>query len=401
MKTITRFTTAALIVLSAAVPLAADIVVSVEVPTKDDGGRERAARESRHEEALYDAAVSSLDEHEWRRAVTLFQRVAALRMEHADAAFYWLAYAQNKAGMRSEALSTLMEFRKTYPKSRWAEDGKALEVEIRQSAGQAVAPEHVDDEDVKLMALIPLMQSEPQRAIPQIETILSGQTARKTKERALFVLTQCDSPQAYAIVMKVAKGQEHPELQNPAVRYLGAMGNEESRKVLTEVYAQTQDVKVKRTVLRSYVIAGDRVRLANLAKEEQNPELRADAVMQLGMLGARTELGNLYAAEPNTEIRKRIIQAMFIGGSAERLAAIAKTEKVPELRVAAIRNIGLLGSSSTLVSIYEREANVDVRRAIVRALAGQQNAKALEQLAEKEKDASLKREIAAQIDQLR
>jgi hypothetical protein len=28
------------------------------------------------------------------------------------------------------------------------EDGKTLEVEIRQSAGQVIQPEHVDDEDV-------------------------------------------------------------------------------------------------------------------------------------------------------------------------------------------------------------------------------------------------------------
>ena len=69
-------------------------------------------------------------------------------------------------GARSEALSTLLQLQKSYPKSKWVEDGKTLEVEIRQSAGQQIEPEHVDDEDVKLMAINGLMNSDPERAIP-------------------------------------------------------------------------------------------------------------------------------------------------------------------------------------------------------------------------------------------
>ena len=133
---------------------------------------EKAERAVEKEEELYEKATSALDEHEWRKAAQTFRRVADLKMIHADAAMYWLAYAQGKMGQRSEALSTLLDLKKTFPKSKWAEDAKSLEVEVRQSAGQKIEPEHVDDEDVKLMAINGLMTSDPDRAMPILENIL-------------------------------------------------------------------------------------------------------------------------------------------------------------------------------------------------------------------------------------
>lgn len=42
-----------------------------------------------------------------------------MRLGHADGALYWKAYAENKVGQRADALSTLVELQKSYPKSRW------------------------------------------------------------------------------------------------------------------------------------------------------------------------------------------------------------------------------------------------------------------------------------------
>ena len=161
------------------------------------GERERAEEKAEREEELYDSATESLDDHDWRAAASRFQRVAEMRLSHADAALYWLAYSQGKMGARSEALSTLLQLQKSYPKSKWIEDGKTLEVEIRQSAGQQIEPEHVDDEDVKLMAINGLMNSDPERAIPILEGILNGHQPVKLKERALFVLSQSGSQRAF------------------------------------------------------------------------------------------------------------------------------------------------------------------------------------------------------------
>jgi HEAT repeat protein len=377
-----------------AAPLATEVWMLPDAPQS----RERE-RTSDREDALYDRGFDALDEHDWKRAATAFRSVADMKLTHADAALYWLGYSENKLGQRSEALATLLAFQKAYPKSRWVEDAKALEVEIRQSAGQQIAPERVADDDVKLMALNSILGTEPGRAIPIIEKILVSNNSDKVKERALFVLMQSGSPQAYEVVAKVAKGSR-PELQKPAIRYLGIMGGAQSRKLLGDVYTSSSDVRVKKSVLKSYMLANDRTQLLTLAKAEQAPELRAEAVAQLGLLGAKNELSDLYTTESAVDVRKRIIQAMFIGGSSDKLFDIARSERVPELRVAAITNLGLMGGARTgaqLVTMYESDNSGDVRHAVVKALFLQGNARALIDLARKEKDPQLKKDLVQKI----
>jgi HEAT repeat protein len=353
------------------------------------------------EEDLYDSATDALDDHDWRRAASEFRKVAAMKMSHADSAMYWLAYAQNKMGQRSEALSTIIDLQKSYPKSKWNEDAKALEVEIRQSAGQKIQPEHVGDEDLKLMAIMGLMQSDPERAIPILEGILSStNNSSKVKDRALFVLSQSSSPRAAEILANVAKGSAHHDLQSKAIRYLGIMGGENSRRVLADVYNSSSDASVKKSILRSYMISGDKGRLLTLARGEQNADLRAEAVQQLGVMGAREELSQLYESESSIDVKKKIIQAMFIGGNAQKLGELARTESNLDLKLAAIRNLGLLGGSRSgqlLFSLYESDSRPEIRKGVIQGLFLQSNAKGLVDLARKEKDPELKRAIVEKL----
>jgi HEAT repeat protein len=381
------------------------VVAANDERERDRAERERARAEEKatKEEDLYDSATDSLDDHDWRRSATLFRRVAEMHMSHAGAALYWLAYAQAKMGARSEALSTLLQLETEYPKSKWMEDGKTLEVEIRQSAGQQIEPEHVDDEDVKLMAISGLMNSDPSRAIPILEGILTGHQPVKIKERALFVLSQSSSPHAFDIVVQTAKNGP-PDLRDRAVRFLGIMGGERNRIVLTDIYNSTADVQVKKSVLKSYMIAGDRTRLLSLAKGEPNAELRADAVLQLGVIGARNELTELYSSESSIDVRKKILQAMFIGGNSEKLAEIARNEKVLELKVTAIRNLGLLGggrSGDLLLSLFNSDSRPEVRKAVIDALFIQGNAKTLVALARAEKNPETRHEIVQKLSIMR
>jgi HEAT repeat protein len=370
---------------------------------RKDRDKERADAKVEKEEDLYDSGTDALDDHEWRRAAASFRKVAEMHMQHADAALYWLAYAEGKMGARSEALSTLLELNKSYPKSKWVEDGRVLEVEIRQSAGEPIAPEHVDDEDVKLMAINGLMNSDPERAIPILEGILNGHQPVKLKERALFVLSQSGSQRAFDIVVRTAKSGP-PDLRERAVRTLGILGGERSRAVLTDIYNATTDIDVKKSVMKSYMISGDRTRLLALAKAESNTELRADAVLQLGVIGARNELTELYGSEPSIEVRKKILQAMFIGGNSEKLAEIARNEKVLDLKVTAIRNLGLLGggrSGDLLLSLYNTDSRYEVRKGVIEALFIQGNAKTLVNLARNEKDPETKHEIIQKLSVMR
>jgi len=79
-----------------------------------------------------------------------------------------------------------------------------------------------------------------------------------------------------------------------------------------------------------------------------------------------------------------------------KLADLAKTEKDPSLRAEAIKSLGLMGDhgrSDVLVDIYKSDTDVKVRHAVLQALFLQQNGKALVDLARNEKDPVMKQEI--------
>jgi HEAT repeat protein len=367
--------------------------------------KEKEKQEARveKEQDLYEEGTDALDDHDWRRAAKSFEKVVAMRMSHADAATYWLAYAQNKTGQRAEALDTLLALQKNYPQSKWVRDGKQLELEIRQGSGQQINPKGVDDEDLKLMAINGLMQTDPEQAVPILEHLLNSSQSAKIKDRALFVLSQSSSQKAYEVLSRVAKGGR-PELQSRAIRYLGISGGERNRGLLADIYNSSNDVAIKKSVLKSYMISGDRARVLTLAKSETNPELRAEAVTQLGVMGARNELSELYSSETDVNVRKKIIQAMFIGGSADKLAEIARSEPVLELKLTAIKNLGLLGGKSSgteLLSLYRSDNRQEVREQIIKAFFIQNNAKQLVELARTEKDPELKREIVSKLSLMR
>jgi HEAT repeat protein len=397
MKTLIAFTIAAWPLLASLAPLTS--ISSDAVTTWDEKEKDTQDAKVEKEQDLYEEASDAFDDHNWREAAKLYQKVADMRMSHADAALYWLAKSQNNLGMRSEALNTILDLQKSYPKSKWNEDAKALEIEVRQSAGQRIEPEHVADEELKLMALNGLMQSDAEQAIPIIERLLQSSNSEKLKDRALFVLSQSSSPRALDILSRTAKNGP-PDLRARAIRYLGIMGGDRSRQILTDVYNSSSDPDVKKSILKSYMISGDRGRLLALAKSESDPDLRSEAVMQLGVMGAKDELSQLYSTEQSIDVRKRIIQAMFIGGNVEKLADLARNEPVLELKVAAIRNIGLLGgdrSSQFLLSLYNTDSRPEIRKTVINSLFIQGNARALVDLARREKDIDLKKSIVSKL----
>jgi hypothetical protein len=151
-----------------------------------------------------------------------------------------------------------------------------------------------------------------------LEGILQGTASPKLKARALFVLAQSDSPRARTVIANVAKGSALPDLQEKAIQYLGVHGGRDNRALLSEIYAGSNDVAVKRRVLRAFMVAGARDRVMAAATGEQNAELRAEAVQQLGVMGAHAELAQLYQKETSVDVKKRILQAMFVGGDATR-----------------------------------------------------------------------------------
>jgi HEAT repeat protein len=355
-------------------------------------------------ERTYERASKSLDQGKWDQALAGFDEVVRMKSPRADGALYWKAYSLNKLGRRDEALEALETLRGGYPQSRWLNDAKALDIEVRQAAGQTVSPEKAEDEDLKLMALTGLVHSDPDRAIPMLEKMLQGTESPKLKERALFVLAQSGSPRAKEIITGLARGSGNPDMQLKAIQYLGLFGGGESRQLLADLYASNPGKEAKRAILQGFMTSGDRQRLLAAAKGEQDAELRKHAIVLLGASGGRTELREMFQSEQSAGIRESILQALFVGGDTEKLLEVARSEKDPDVRRKAIHFLGVSGASrtgDTLVSIYQSEQDPSIRRQVIQGLFVQGNAKALVDLARKETDPSMKKDIVSKLALMR
>ncbi len=381
-------------------PAAAQVAESLRGGTPDGGMAFSFVdpQADRRDERDYQRAMRSLDERRWNAAVQQFNGIPA-NDPRGDAALYWKAYALNKLGRRSEALGAIAQLQKTAPASRWLNDAKALEIEIRQASGQTVSPEAESDDDLKLIAINSLMNTDPERAIPALEKLLNSTNPPKYKERALFVLMQSGSPKAREVVTRIARGGSNPDLQMTAIQYLGLFGGKESRQTLADLYSSLSEPEAKRKVLQALFLGHDREKLLAVAKQEKNPDLRRDAIQNLGLAGGSNELAELYRSEPSPDLRKAIIQGLFLAHAADRLGDLARAEKDPDVRRDAISKMGLMGKSTApaLLAIYSSDPDKTIRKAVLQALFLQHNAPALIEIARKETDPELKRACVQQL----
>ncbi len=352
----------------------------------------------------YRDGIGNIDDHRYERAMDRFDRVIEAKWSRADGAYYWKAYALNKLGKRDEALAALAEIPKQFPQSHWINDAKALQVEIQQAKGAGASPESQSDEDLKILAINSLMNTEPDRAVPLLEKVINDpKNNLGIKGRALFVLSQVRSDKAREIVSQYAKGGSNPDLQIRAVGYLGAFRSKDSQQTLADVYASVSDVSVKRAVLRSMMTSRDAAHLFSAAKSEQNVDLRREAIRDLGLVRATTELAQLYSTETNADLKETIIESIWLSRDVDKLIDIAKNEKDARLRSDGIHRLGMMRdtkAADALAAMYASESDKTIRVQIMTALWQDGACKQLVDAIRAEKDTSLKAEGVRRLGQM-
>src|SRR5580704_16059916 len=295
-------------------------------------------------DAAYDDGTRALDDHNYEEAARRFDAVINSKSPRAEGALYWKAYALNRLGRRDDALSALSMLRRDYPKSRWLNDAQALEAEVKQGSGQVASPTQESNEDLKLMAINSLMGADPDRAMPLLEGLLKGNSTPRVKDRAMFVLTQNQSPRAQQILGQYAKGAGNPDLQMRAIRYIGMAGTSDARQQLASIYNASNDVSVKRQVIQALMISNARDTLVTLAKNEKDADLRADAIRQLGIIGATDQLLQLYSSDSDPKAKRAVIEGLFIHNDAKALVDLARKEADPAMKRSIVERLSLMRS---------------------------------------------------------
>jgi tetratricopeptide (TPR) repeat protein len=383
----TRF---AIIVMTAVLPVGAQIDSGLSMAFQDSVHAERDRSDHN-----YRRGQTYLDKHDYADAIEAFKEAIQDKSQRAEGALYWLAYAQNKLGKRSDSLATLAQLKSTYPNSRWLEDAQALELEVKQASGARMSPDAAGDEDMKLLVLNSLVNSDPDRVVPMLEKLLKGNNSPRVKERALFVLAQSHSPESRQMIANVAMGKYNPDLQAKAIEYLGVFGGREATSTLTDIYKSSSDPQIKRAILHGFMISGAKDAVLSVARNETNPELRVDAIHQLGVMGGSAELMQLYTPDAPIEVKKAVLQGLFVSGQSDKILEIARTDKDINMRREAIRQLGPMGrnkAGDALPQLYAKETDASLKKDVLNSLFIQGNAPAIIEIAKKETDPTLKRE---------
>ena len=358
-----------------------------------------------NEDNLYEAGKRALDAHRWDEALEDFNLLVSRAGNRADAGLYWKAYALNKLGRRDEATAAIAELRKSYASSKWLDDAKALELEVQQAAGKPVSPDQQADEDLKLIAINSIMQSDPDRAIPLLENLLKSSSSPKLKERAVFVLAQSGSPRARQILEQIARGGGNPDLQVKAIEYMrqGRGRNEINPDLLPEIYASANDTMVKRVILDTYASNREWDRILQAARTEKNHDLFQRAVDILGNHEGQPELWQLFPAQTSADDKVLILDRMYNNGNIDRIAEVVRNEKDPKVRSTAIRVLAQqkANTADTLVAVYGTEQDEKIKQSIVDSLFSQRNAKAMVELARAEKDPKMKLRIVDRLGNMK
>jgi HEAT repeat protein len=330
----------------------------------------QSARDASRTDATYQNGLRELDLGHWDRAVADFNASAAHDRATRDAALYWKAYAQEHAGEVEQALSTLATMRAEFHDSRWLRDAGALELELRAQTGAPPNPSAQPDEELKLLAINSLMQSDPDRAVPILQKLLKSDASEKLKDRALFVLSQSSSPAAASTLDQICRDSSNPALQRKAIRYLGMMGKPQALDQLVSIYKSSSDVQLKRDILHSLMTrSGSGDFLLDVAKTEQNPELRRDAIRQLGITGAQDQLRQLYNSTTSLDDKKTILKSLAFHSDPEWLEHVYKTDQNPEIRHAALNALFIQQNGKALIDLARTEKDPKWKQEIVQKMS--------------------------------
>ena len=296
------------------------------------GGRDRD-----NDDRAYERGQKALDGRRWEEALESFTQVANGSGTRVDGALYWKAYALVKLGRRDEALVAIAQLRKTYASSRWLDDTKVLEFEMKQASGQKSPPEAEADEELKLMALNGLMQSDPERALPLLENLLKASSSAKLKERVLFVLAQSNSTGGKQLLERVARGGAgNPDLQLKAVHYISATSRKnDNRQLLWDIYSKSTDDQVRREVIRGLRESQDKEHLLQIAKTDKEPGLRRIAIESLASIDPALTgdaFISLYASETDQQIKRQILNSLHGQRNAKAIVDIARKENDPAMK---------------------------------------------------------------------
>jgi HEAT repeat protein len=223
-----------------------------------------------------------------------------------------------------------------------------------------------EQEELALAAMEGLMQQPAERALPILKKVLAGSQTTLIKKRALFVLSQINSPEADELLLQTSRSPD-AALRRDAIRSIGIGGHDKSLAALQEIYA-SGDAETKSQVLHAWMIAGRKAEVYQAAISAKSEDEAGDAIHMLSVMGAVDELRKL-GDRPNAS--GKLVEAYAISGDLQSLRKIVDSNADLSVRAEAVRKIGIISSDAArtaLREIYSRNTDREIKDAALQGL---------------------------------
>ena len=222
------------------------------------------------------------------------------------------------------------------------------------------------DEELALAALEGLMTQPGERALPIIKKVLAGSQTPTVKKRALFVLSQIESPEAQQLLIQTSRSPD-AAMRGEAIRSIGIGGDPKSLDSLLEVY-NAGDANVKRDVLQAWLISERKEAVYQVALNAKSEDEANEAIHILGAMGASDELRKLG---DRPKLASSLVEAYAISGDLASLRKIADSNPDRATRLEAVRKIGIIDGDEAhkaLRDIYTRTEDREIRDAALQGM---------------------------------
>ena len=247
-----------------------------------------------------------------------------------------------------------------------------------------------DEEELKIAAMEALITAPPDRALPLVTKVLAGDNSNELKERALFILSQIDRPEAQETLLRFAR-ESSGELQEEAIRMIGIGGDPGTLSALKSIY-ESGDGEAREAVLEALMIAGDKQAVFEIALTVTGDDYE-EAVDMLGVMNARNELRDLRARNGASEA---LIAAYANTGDFDELRKMALDGNNPGIQAQAIEAMGIVGGdevNSTLVQIFRDATTQEVGEAALDGMLISGHDEGVLELYRSTNDPALKKEL--------
>jgi HEAT repeat protein len=296
---------------------------------------------------------------------------------------YWLAFALKKQGKLQEAEQSLERVSKEFGASEWADDARAMRIEIAGALGDGQVIEDAlanGEDELKLIALQALLKTDETRALAYVNDLLKPDSvaSQKLKEFALPLIGQHGGAQATKLLVDVIRNEQNLRLRKAALLAFGRTNDESVWSLLKELVSRDDDGELTYATLFAISRQGSpraRALLLELARTSTSKKVRNGALQWLAQEKSESnveEIIKLYEAESNGEAQAQLLRvlAQFESPRAQnKLIEIARSSPSVELRKRALAFAGRAGeralSAETLGQLYDAEKNVEVKDIIL------------------------------------